>query len=250
MMRIVDANKYDKRPVILVDHNQPSQSVDGIEEANIIEVIDHHNLGTLGTAMPINFRSMPVGCTCTILYKMFEESNVEIPKDIAGIMLSAILSDTLLFKSPTTTDVDIEIGHKLAEIAGEDIEEYGYKMFKAASSVSGMSIEEIIHYDMKTFKYDKSNLAIGQVTTMDYEELSKRKDEIINELNKMCEIGNYEVALLFITDVIKNGSYIYYNEASQEIVEEAYGKKIVQGMYMDGVVSRKKQMLPPLLENE
>ncbi len=250
MMKIIDSNRYEKRPVILVDHNQPSQSVDGIEEANIIEVIDHHNLGTLGTAMPINFRSMPVGCTCTILYKMFEESNVEIPKDIAGIMLSAILSDTLLFKSPTTTDVDIEIGHKLAEIAGEDIEEYGYKMFKAASSVSGMSIEEIIHYDMKTFKYDKSNLAIGQVTTMDYEELSKRKDEIINELNKMCETGNYEVALLFITDVIKNGSYIYYNEASQEIVEEAYGKKIVQGMYMDGVVSRKKQMLPPLLENE
>ena len=250
MMRIVDANKYDKRPVILVDHNQPSQSVDGIEEANIIEVIDHHNLGTLGTSMPINFRSMPVGCTCTIIYKMYQESNVEIPKDMAGIMLSSILSDTLLFKSPTTTEVDIEVGKDLAKIAGVDIEEYGYKMFKAASSVSGMSIEDIIHFDMKSYKYDKSYLAIGQVMTMDFDEISKRKSEIIESLNDMCKHEDFAVAMLFITDVIKNGSYVYYNEGAEEVIEEAYGRKASQGMYMDGMVSRKKQMLPPLLENE
>ena len=250
MMRIVDSNKYDKRPVILVDHNQPSQSVDGIEEANIIEVIDHHNLGTLGTAMPINFRSMPVGCTCTIIYKMYQENNVEIPKDMAGIMLSSILSDTLLFKSPTTTDMDIEVGKELAKIADVDIEDYGYKMFKAASSVAGMSIEDIINFDMKKYKYENSYLAIGQVMTMDFDEISKRKDEIIESLNDMCKHGDCAMAMLFITDVIKNGSYVYFNEGAEENIELAYGTEAVQGMYMDDIVSRKKQMLPPLLENE
>jgi inorganic pyrophosphatase/exopolyphosphatase len=152
MLRLVDSNEFDRKQVILVDHNQQSQSVDGIEEASILEVIDHHNLGTIGTSMPINFRCMPVGCTCTIIYKLYQEAGVKIPKDIAGIMLSAILSDTLLFKSPTTTSVDVEIGGELAKIAGLDIEEYGTKMFKAASSVAGLSVDEIIHNDMKFSK--------------------------------------------------------------------------------------------------
>ena len=147
LMRLVDINDYDKKKVILVDHNEMSQSVDGLEEASILEIIDHHNIGSIGTAVPINFRCMPVGCTCTIIYKLFQEANVEIPKEIAGIMLSAILSDTLLFKSPTTTPLDVEVGNALALIAEEDIQEYGYKMFKAASSVEGLSIEEIVRYD-------------------------------------------------------------------------------------------------------
>ena len=121
MIRVVDVNDYEKKNVILVDHNQVSQSVDGLEESSILEIIDHHNLGTIGTAMPINFRSMPVGCTCTLIYKLFQEADVEIPKNIAGIMLSAILSDTLMFKSPTTTPLDIEVGNKLAMIAEENI---------------------------------------------------------------------------------------------------------------------------------
>lgn len=249
MMRLVDSNDFERKQVILVDHNQQSQSVDGIDEANILEVIDHHNLGTIGTSMPINFRSMPVGCTCTIIYKLYQESGIKIPKDMAGIMLSAILSDTLLFKSPTTTDVDIEVGKELARIAGVDIEEYGTKMFKAASSVAGLSVEEIIHSDMKTFKYGDSTMALGQVITMDFDELLERKDEIVGALNKMCEFGNYKVALLFVTDIIKNGSYLFFNDNSEEIVEEAYGAEHAsQGIYFDGIVSRKKQMLPPLLD--
>lgn len=249
MMRLVDINEYQKRPVILVDHNQQSQSVDGIEEAIIMEVIDHHNLGTIGTTMPINFRSMPVGCTCTVIYKLFQEANVEIPKDIAGIMLSAILSDTLLFKSPTTTPLDIETGKKLAEIAGVDAEEYGHEMFKAASSVAGMTVEEIIGSDIKSFKVGDINMAIGQVMTMDFEEIAKRKDEFVNSLNNMCEIGNYKIALLFVTDIIKNGSYLFFNEKSAEILDDAYGlTDIKQGVYLEGFVSRKKQMLPPILE--
>ena len=251
MMRLVDSNDFERKQVILVDHNQQSQSVDGIEEASILEVIDHHNLGTIGTSMPINFRCMPVGCTCTIIYKLYQEAGIKIPKDIAGIMLSAILSDTLLFKSPTTTSLDVEIGGELAKIAGLNIEEYGTKMFKAASSVSGLSVDEIIHTDMKTFKYGDSNMAIGQVITMDFDELLERKDEIVAGLNRMTEFGNYSVSLLFVTDIIKNGSYLFFNDNSEEILEEAYGVSHAnQGIYLDGVVSRKKQMLPPLLELE
>ena len=249
MLRLVDANNFERTKVILVDHNQPSQSVDGLEEADILEVIDHHNLGTLGTNIPISFRSMPVGCTCTIIYRLFKEAHEEIPPKIAGIMLAAILSDTLLFKSPTTTPLDIETGNKLAAIAGLDVNNFGFKMFKAASSIDGLSVDEIIHYDMKTFNFDNSTLAIGQVITLDFDEIDERGDDLIDGLNKMCDFGNYKVALLFITDIINNGSYIFFNESSKEILKDAYGiPNLEQGYYMEGVVSRKKQMLPPLLE--
>jgi len=251
MLRLIDSNNFERTKVILVDHNQPSQSVDGLEEAEILEVIDHHNLGTLGTNIPISFRSMPVGCTCTIIYRLFREAHEEIPANIAGIMLSAILSDTLIFKSPTTTPLDIEVGNKLAEIAGLDINEFGRQMFKAASSVEGLSVDDIIHNDMKTFNYDNSTLAIGQIITLDFEDINKRSEEIVDSLNKMCDYGNYKVALLFVTDIINNGSYLFYNEKSKELLQDAYGiENITQGTYMDGVVSRKKQMLPPLLELE
>ena len=251
MMRLVDVNNFERKQVILVDHNQQSQSVDGIEEASILEVIDHHNLGTIGTSTPINFRSMPVGCTCTIIYQLYKEANVTIPKDIAGIMLSAILSDTLLFKSPTTTEVDIEVGKELAKIASINIEEYGMKMFKAASTVSELSVYDIIHSDMKMFKYDDSNIAISQIMTLDFDDIHERVEDVITELNNMCEYGGLKIALLFVTDVIRNGSYLFYNEKCKDIIEEAYGiDEIYQGIYFDGVVSRKKQMLPPLLDLE
>ncbi len=251
MMRLIDINNYERKQVILVDHNQQSQSVDGIEEAQILEIIDHHNLGTIGTSKPINFRSMPVGCTCTIIYQLYQEANVPIPPDIAGIMLSAILSDTLLFKSPTTTKMDIEVGNKLAEIANVDVNEYGMMMFKAASSVSELSVSDIIHSDMKTYKYDDSNIAISQIMTLDFDDIHERTEDVIMELNKMCEYGGLKIALLFVTDVIRNGSYLFYNEKCKDIIEEAYGiTEIYQGIYFDGVVSRKKQMLPPLLDLE
>jgi manganese-dependent inorganic pyrophosphatase len=164
-------------------------------------------------------------------------------------MLSAILSDTLLFKSPTTTEMDRQVGEALAQIAGLDISVYGNKMFKAASSVSGLTVDEIINTDLKTFKYGDSNMAIGQIVTMDFDELLERKDEIVNKLNDMCEFGKFSVSLLFVTDVIKNGSYLFFNNNSEEILEDAYGiKHADQGVYLDGMVSRKKQMLPPLLE--
>lgn len=250
MMRLVDSNNFERKSVILVDHNQSVQSCDGIEEANILEVIDHHNLGTIGTAKPINFRSMPVGCTCTIIYKLFQEAQVDIPKNIAGIMLSAILSDTLLFKSPTVTDVDIEVANNLAKIANVNINDYGMEMFKAASSIAGMTVDEVINSDIKYYKNKDSNMAIAQVMTMDFEEILAKKSEFVDALNKISEFGNNEIVLLFVTDIIKNGSYLFYNEKSKYIIEEAYGiENISQGVYLDKVVSRKKQMIPPLLDN-
>lgn len=249
MLKLVDQNNYDKAKVILVDHNQASQSVDGIDEADILEVIDHHNLGTIGTNTPINFRSMPVGCTCTIIYHLFKESNVEIPRNIAGLMLSAILSDTLLLKSPTTTDVDIRIANELAKIAQVDINQYGTKMFKEGSSVKGMTPTEIIHQDRKSFNYNDANINISQITTLDIDNVINIKEDIIGALNSMCDLGNYKISLLFVTDIINKGSYLFYNDSSKDIVSEAYSiKDISQGVYMDGVVSRKKQMLPNLLE--
>ena len=248
MIRVVDINDYVKKKVILVDHNELSQSVDGLEEASILEIIDHHNLGSIGTSMPINFRCMPVGSTCTIIYKLFQEANVEIPKDIAGLMLSAILSDTLLFKSPTTTSLDIEVGNALALISGEDIQEYGYKMFKAASSVYGMSVVDIINSDLKTFKFGDKNVAIGQVMTMDFDDIARKQDELVEHLNEMYKAG-YKMTLLFVTDVIRNGSYLFYNDAAQEFLEDAYNvKELKQGNFFEGFVSRKKQMLPPLID--
>jgi len=249
MLKLVDQNTYDKAKVILVDHNQASQSVDGIDEADVLEVIDHHNLGTIGTNTPINFRSMPVGCTCTIIYYLFKESNVEIPRNIAGLMLSAILSDTLLLNSPTTTNDDIRIANELAKIAQVDINQYGTKMFKEGSSVKGMTPTEIIHQDRKSFNYNDANINISQITTLDIDNVINIKEDIIGALNSMCDLGNYKISLLFVTDIINKGSYLFYNDSSKDIVSEAYSiNDIRQGVYMDGVVSRKKQMLPNLLE--
>ncbi len=248
MMRLVDANNYEKINVILVDHNNPVQSADGLDESNIIEVIDHHNLSDLGTSIPINFRSMPVGCTNTIIYLLYQDNKIEIPKDIAGLMLSAILSDTLLLQSPTTTDLDREIADKLAKIAGVEIKEYGMKMLKAASSVAGMTINDMIDSDIKSFNCNDNNFVIGQLLTLDFDEIKKQESAIVDELNSRCKVDN-KFALFFVTDAVKNGSYIFYNEEAADELKEVYGlDNIEQGLYMDGVVSRKKQVLPPILE--
>lgn len=188
----------------MVDHNSLAQSVIGIEEAEIIEIIDHHNLGAIGTTVPINFRSMPVGCTCTILYNMFVERKVLIPKHIAGLMLSAILSDTLIFKSPTTTEEDIFAASKLAKIAKVNIDEYGYLMFKAASSIKGISVHDLINQDFKTYSVGNNVIGISQVMTMDFNDIEENMDEYIAKLDELSD-GNYLCCVLFITDVYKNG---------------------------------------------
>ena len=248
VLKVTNADNYNKQKVILVDHNSLAQSAIGIEEAEITEIIDHHNLGAIGTNVPINFRSMPVGCTCTIIYNLFVEQKVAIPKDMAGLMLSAILSDTLIFKSPTTTEDDIFAATKLAKIAKVDIDLYGYQMFKAASSVKGMSVNDLINQDFKTYSVGNNILGISQVMTMDFNEIEEQIDDYINKLDELST-GNYLCCVLFITDVYRNGSYVIYNRNAEDIIEDAFDlREIHEGIYISDLVSRKQQMLPALLE--
>lgn len=240
-------NKHPKK-VILVDHNELEQSVIGLDEAEIIEIVDHHKIGNIGTAMPINFRNMPLGCTETILYLMFKENNVEIPSNIAGLMMSGIISDTLLLSSPTTTDIDREALKDLAKIAGVDYEKYGMEMFKAGSSMKGKSISEIIHGDFKNFTVDSQKIGIGQVSTMSTDEIMSKQDEFISCLNEIAKDEDYALIALFVTDILKNGSYIFFNEKSQNIISGSFGvQDIKEAHFFDGLVSRKKQIVPKVM---
>ena len=247
LIRLTGPNDYEKQKVILVDHNNLAQSVDGIEEADILEIIDHHNLGAIGTSVPINFRSKPVGCTSTMLYDLFVEEKVSIPKNIAGLMLSAILSDTLLLTSPTTTEDDRFAAVKLANIAKVDIDTYGLEMLKAASSIAGKSVAELINMDLKTYSVGNKTLGISQIMTMDFDTIKENIDEYINKLNEMVNT-NYSIVVIFITDIIKNGSYVLYNTKSADIIADSFGiKNIHQGVFLPKMVSRKKQILPAIL---
>lgn len=240
-------NKHPKK-VILVDHNEREQSVVGLDEAEIIEIVDHHKIGNIGTSMPINFRNMPLGCTETILYLMFKENGVDIPKNIAGLMMSGIISDTLLLSSPTTTDVDRKALKELADIAGVDYEKYGMEMFKAGSSIEGKSISEIIHGDFKNFTVDNQKVGIGQVSTMSTDEIMSKQDEFITCLNEIAKDEDYSVIALFVTDILKNGSYIFFNEKALDIISNSFGvDDIKEGHFFDGLVSRKKQIVPKIM---
>ncbi len=249
LIRITDIGNFEKKQVILVDHNNLEQSVPGIDEASIVEIIDHHNLGAIGTSIPINVRCMPVGCTCTILYQLFQEKNIAIPKDIAGLMLSAILSDTLILKSPTTTESDRIAVKALANICKEDYETYGYEMLKAGSSVEGLEVEDIIYQDFKSYKVGNESLGISQVITMDFDSIKEHLQEYVDKLNEIAK-GDYSTVTLFITDIIKNGSYILFNDESKHIIEDSFGiPDIEEGTFIPDLVSRKKQMLPKIMES-
>lgn len=247
LIRLTGPNSYEKQKVILVDHNNLAQSVDGIEEADILEIIDHHNLGAIGTQVPINFRSKPVGCTCTMIYGMYLENQINIPQDIAGLMLSAILSDTLLLTSPTTTEDDKNAAKRLASIAKVDIDKYGLEMIKAASSVEGMSPRDLIKSDFKSYVVGKKNLGIGQIMTLDIDNITEKLDEYVTVLDEMAQT-NFNVVVIFITDIIKNGSYVIYDSKSKDLIEDAFGLKDThEGVFIPKVVSRKKQILPNIL---
>lgn len=249
LIKITGDNNYEKQEVILVDHNSLAQSAVGLEEATILEIVDHHNLGAMNTILPISFRSMPVGCTSTIIFKMYNESKIDIPKDIAGLMLSAIISDTLLFTSPTTTSDDKIAAIKLSQIAGVNMEEYGKSLLKAASSIEGMSIKDLVYTDYKSYTLKEKQIGISVITTMDFDSITPKIDEIRELLNTKIEQG-YDLSVMFATDVIKNGSYLIYNEEAEELLKESFNlKEIYQGIFIKDLVSRKQQMLPNILEN-
>ncbi len=248
-LRLVDINDKTKKKVILVDHNEIIQSVDGIEEADILEVIDHHKLGALSTSYPINFRNMAVGSTNTIIHLIYEENNFPIPKPIAGIMLSGIISDTLLLKSPTTTLLDKNAVMRLSKIAGVDYEKYGIEMFKAGSSIKGKSLEEILFSDFKVFKVGNIEAGIGQIFTTDYSSLKIDINKFEELLNNTSKNNDYLVVCLFITDIMNNGSYILFNDKAKTILMDSFNLSTLnQGDYFPNIVSRKKQILPPIID--
>ncbi len=248
ILRLSDVNDKKRKQVILVDHNETLQSVDGIEEADIIEIVDHHKIGTIGTNFPINFRNMPVGSTNTIITMLYKENHVEIPPHIAGLMLSGIISDTLLFKSPTTTNIDVTTVVELAKIAGIDYEKYGMEMLKAGSSLKGKTKEEILYTDFKNFTIDDRKIGVGQITTLNIDEIMKEKEEYVSLINKVAENNDYEIVALFATDIITNGSYMFYNDKAKDILDNAFNiENICQGYYLKDIISRKKQIIPNII---
>ena len=249
LARITDIDYINKKQVILVDHNESQQSVEGIEEAEILEIIDHHKLGALTTSMPINFRNMTVGSTNTIIYAMYNESNVTIPKNIAGIMLSGIISDTLKFTSPTTTEYDKFVANRLASISGVNIDEYSKKMFKAGTNLKGKTITEIIDSDIKIYEEKNKKIAIAQILTLNSEEILNKKQDYINEINNIKKNRGYHVLLLSVTDIIKNGSYILFDEESIDLIKDAFGLEyIYEGYFFLNCLSRKKQLVPLIMK--
>ena len=248
LLKITDLSEKSPKKVILVDHNEKLQSVDGIEEAEIVEMYDHHNLGSITTNYPINFRNMSVGSTCTIISILFEEREVEIPKSIAGVLLSGILSDTLILKSPTTTPKDREIVEKLSKIAGVDYQEYGLNLLKAGTSLKGMDKEDVLYNDYKLFTVNGKSFAIGQFFTMDFSDIKKELDDYIDVLDRVAEVNNYQLVALYITDIIKNGSYVLYNRKADGLMGLAYQKDMSEGAFIEGCVSRKKHVVPIIME--
>ena len=241
VLKIADVNDNTPKKVILVDHNEAEQSAEGIEEANILEIIDHHKIGKLNTKSPINFRNANIGSTCSIIYQLYQENKIEITKEIGGLLLAGILSDTLLFKSPTTTEMDKLACEELSKIAKVDMESYAMEMFKAGTSLDEFSIEEIVNMDFKEFDMSGKRVGIGQVFTLDIDSIFAKKDEFLSYINST----EYDMLVLAITDIIKEGSYLLY-KAEDKLISEAFAVDASQGVFADGVVSRKKQLVPNL----
>lgn len=248
ILRLSDVAYDNKQKVILVDHNTYEQSAIGLDEADILEIVDHHNIGSIGTNMPINFRNMPVGSTNTIIFILYKENNIEIPKNIAGLMLSGILSDTLILNSPTTTELDKETVQKLSIIAGVDYKEYGLNMLKAGSSLKGKTKEEVLYTDYKNYPVGDHKIGLGQLSTTNPDEILETIDEYVELLNEVADANDYYLVALFVTDIINNGSYVIYSKRAEDILRKVYkNDKLTQGTFLEGVVSRKKQILPGIM---
>ncbi len=234
------------KDVILLDHNEFSQTADGIENANIVEIIDHHKMN-FSWDKPITIITLPWGSTASIITKLYEYHGIEIPKEIAGCLLSAILSDTVIFKSPTTTEIDKEFAEKLAKIAEiEDIEQYGIEMFKAKSKIGEKTAEEILKVDTKLFDFSGKKVRISQIEVIDDSEVLKRKEELIEEMKKIREEENLFGIVLLVTDIMKEGSTMIVISDDIEPFEKAFEVKFEDNSAWVKVMSRKKEVVPPL----
>lgn len=241
--------KVRKKHVILVDHNERTQAVNGLDQAEIMEIVDHHRIGSVETTNPITFRNVPVGCTCTILYGLYREYGVEIPKNIAGLMLSAILSDTLAFRSPTCTPIDVNAGKALADICGEDIESYSEKMFDAGADLTGRTAEEVFHSDYKVFSRGNAKFGVGQGSFMT-ENSRKAAEALVGPfLKTAAEAEELPMIFYMFTDVKSQVTeMLYYGAGAEEVLERAFNVTPDGGIaVLPGVVSRKKQVVPSLM---
>ena len=239
-----------KKKVILVDHNERSQAVDGIEEAEIIEIIDHHRLGDIETVSPITFRNQPVGCTATIINQMYEENEIEVPREIAGLLCGAIISDTLLFRSPTCTPLDERTAKKLAKISDIDLEQMAQEMFNAGSTLKGKSAEDICFQDFKQFTVNDTIFGVGQITSMSKEELAAIRDMMTEHLPKVLEAHNLNMIYFMLTDILAESTELLcVGTGARGIALSAFDlPDNAKSLILKGVVSRKKQLIPVLVE--
>lgn len=249
---LINRNKLivpNKQRVILVDHNESTQAVEGIEEAHILEIIDHHRLGGLQTNEPIFIRHEPVGCTATIITNMYRQLNFKIDNQIAGLLLSAIISDTILFKSPTSTEIDKETAEYLAYLIGIDLYEYGLTLLKSGVDLTNTSPAKIMHNDLKEFDIDNINIAVGQISIMEPQAILDKKEEILEYMELLQAKNRYHMVLLVITDIINEASYLLFTNDAYELVQKAYKTESSKNqIYLPHVMSRKKQIIPPLIE--
>lgn len=239
----------EKTKIILVDHNESKQCVDGIKDADVLELIDHHRLGDFETESPIFILIRPVGCVNTVIYGLYKQNGVKPSKEVAGMMLSAIISDTVLFRSPTCTEEDKKAVKELAEIAGVDYEKYGMDMLKAGADISDYSAEKLAHNDTKEFEAGGKTFSCGQISVMDVEPINAKKADIMKALEATKAEKNYEASYLMVTNILTEDTYLWFTEGAEAAAEKAFGKKAENGMvYLPKVMSRKKQVAPFLLK--
>lgn len=241
--------EMNRKQLVLVDHNERTQAVDGIEDADILEIVDHHKLGNVETLKPVMFRNQPVGCTSTIIYLMAREKGVEIPPQIAGLMCSAILSDTLLYRSPTCTPIDRRAAGRLAEIAGIDVQKYAMEMFDAGSNLTSRTDEEIFYQDFKKFISGTHTYGVGQITSTNKDELMKVRGRIEAYMENVLESRGLEMVYFMLTDILDEATdLLCEGHSAVETIERAFGIEGENGcVHLPGVVSRKKQLIPRLM---
>ncbi|GAA6114782.1 manganese-dependent inorganic pyrophosphatase [Apilactobacillus apinorum] len=247
--RVISEASSEVESVMLVDHNEPQQSVSDIDKLTVTHVVDHHRIADFNTEKPVFYRAEPVGCVSTVIFEMFNEKNVEIPEKLAGLMLSAIISDTLLLKSPTTTDVDKKAVEALAKIANVDYEEYGIKMLKAGTNVDARSDKDLIDGDAKSFTMGGKAVRIDQINTVDVNDVLKRKADLLKAMEEEAKAEGYDLFLVIATNVLdSNSEAIVYGEP-KDAVEKAFNQTISDDtIALPGVVSRKKQVVPQLTD--
>ena len=245
--RVIKTASNEVDAVMLIDHNEAQQSVADIKDVQVTHVVDHHRIANFETSAPLYYHAEPLGCSSTIILKEFKQHGVEVPANIAGMMLSAIISDTLLLKSPTTTDEDVAAVKELAKIAGVNYEKYGLDMLKAGTNLASKSDETLISQDAKSFDMNGTQVRVDQINTVDLNEVFDREDGLRAAIEKQNKENGYDLFLLMVTNILNSDTRLLVVGEPQSVVEQAFGKKLEDNkMDLPGVVSRKKQIVPPL----